>query len=242
MRYYHCAVLAATTAAAGCCSSVAGQSADRAGGSAGDRAALLAFLNTGNNAGLRDGRPTMPNPYGGFLLGGWTGLWTLENGLESEPCEFGSWDSYQTGWLGVMCDGIGQLCFEGCSKTATGARRCAGGCPDSCACDHSSYCCTDWTGACDACQDGIGNIIGCAPSACTGQGGRVVYVGLEGSKGLVGDIATFASMGALQWLVLNANPGVYGDVASLRGLTQLRVREFGTCFAHFLLTLCGVIF
>ena len=123
-----------------------------------------------------------------------------------------------------MCDGIGQLCFEGCTKTAAGARRCSAGCPDSCACDHSSYCCNDWTGACDACQDGGGNTIGCAPAACSGEGGRVVYVGLEGSKGLTGDIATFSPMGALQWLVLNSNPGVYGDVASLRGLAQLRVR------------------
>jgi hypothetical protein len=220
--------------------SVAAQrpSADgRAGGIVEDRAALLAFWRHADNARVRDGRRTIMNTYGSIVLGGWSDELNEDGGMVSEPCGAGSHDNPQTGWLGLMCDGIAELCFESCSQTATG-RNCRGGCSDSCACDRSRFCCTTWTGACDSCQDGRGNAFGCGAGDCTsspygpGEGGRVVYVGLEGGRGISGDVATFASMGALQWLVLNANSGVYGDVASLSGLSELRMLNLRDTSVH----------
>ena len=38
--------------------------------------------------------------------------------------------------------------------------------PDSCACEHNSYCCGSWSGACSDCESGVGNAFGCDAGVC----------------------------------------------------------------------------
>lgn len=45
---------------------------------------------------------------------------------------------------------------------------CVGGCPTSCACAKNSFCCTDWSDQCNACENGFGNQHGCKKDACAG--------------------------------------------------------------------------
>jgi hypothetical protein len=207
--------------------------ATRLGGSrAEDRASLLSFLHHGANGRVRDGRGTPFIPDGNLILRGWSDQHDADGNMESDPCAAGSFDNANTGWLGVMCDAVVQQCFEDCSRTSSG-RRCRSGCSDSCACSKTNFCCSSWYGACDQCQDGMGNEFGCDAGDCgPGEGGRVTYVGPEGGKGLSGDVAFFAPMVALQWLVLNANPEIYGDVAALSDLTDLRMLNLRDTSVH----------
>ena len=56
---------------------------------------------------------------------------------------------------------------------------------------------------------------------CDRAGGRVVCVDRY-YQGLGCDAALFAPLGALQWLALEQNAALHGDVASLGGLVELR--------------------
>lgn len=210
-----------------------GVHANRPGGSkAEDRTSLLAFFHHGSNARLRDGRGTPFIPGGNLILRGWSDQRDANGLMQSDPCAAGSFDNANTGWLGVMCDAVVQQCFESCSRTSSG-RRCPSGCLDSCACTKNNFCCISWYGACDQCQDGTGNAFGCDPGDCgPGEGGRVTYVGPEGGKGLSGDVSVFAPMAALQWLVLNANPGIHGNVAVLSALPDLRMLNLRDTSVH----------
>ena len=58
--------------------------------------------------------------------------------------------------------------------------------------------------------------------ACNSIGGRVVFLSQAGSN-LLGDVSTLAPLDALEYLRLEGNSALHGDIGSLSGLIELRL-------------------
>ena len=101
---------------------------------------------------------------------------------------------------------------------------------DTSACRNSGCRLDSWTADTEPCGDGYDSKErGWVGVVCDARGGRVMTMNLE-STGVGGELLPFfGRLGALQFLSLELNPALRGDVADLAGATELRSLYLADC-------------